>query len=176
MEINKWPILKRESLFKKYGREIEQVDFELPDGSIADFYLKKEENTVCMLAITKNNDVILAKQFRPGPYEVLLELPGGGIEKGESVEDAAARELLEETGYAGKVEFVVQALDCAYSTRRRNCLVVTECEKVAEIQNTTSEQTEVELMTLPEFRKHLRSGQLTDIEIGYLGLDYLNLL
>ena len=176
MEIKKWPVIKKESIFKKYGREIERVDFELPDGSTADFYLKKEEDTVCMLAITKNNEVILAKQFRPGPYEILLELPGGGIEEGELVEVAGARELLEETGYAGNAQFVVRALDCGYSTRRRNCIVITECEKVAEIQNTATEQTEVVLMSLPEFRDHLRSGQLTDIEIGYLGLDYLNLL
>ncbi len=176
MEIKKWPVVSRESIFKKYGREVERVDFELPDGSVADFYLKKEEDTVCILALTKNNEVILAKQFRPGPYEVLLELPGGGIEEGESPEVAGARELLEETGYAGKAEFVVQALDCGYSTRRRNCVAITDCEKVAEIQNTATEKTEVVLMSLSEFREHLRSGQLTDIEIGYLGLDYLGLL
>ncbi len=176
MEFKKWSVVSRQSVFKKYGREIERVDFELPDGSVVDFYLKKEEDTVCMLALTKNQEVILAKQFRPGPYEILLELPGGGIEEGESPEEAGARELLEETGYAGKAELVVQALDCGYSTRRRNCIVITDCEKVGEIQNTATEQTEVVLMSLAEFREHLRSGQLTDIEIGYLGLDYLNLL
>jgi len=176
MEIKKWPVVSRGSIFKKYGREIERVDFELPDGSVSDFYLKKEEDTVCILALTADNKVILARQFRPGPYEVLLELPGGGMEPGESPEMAGARELLEETGYAGKAFFVVQALDCGYSTRKRNCVVVTECEKAAEIQNTASEQTEVVLMSLSEFREHLRSGQLTDVEVGYLGLDYLNLL
>ncbi|MEI9966810.1 MAG: hypothetical protein WDN67_04225 [Candidatus Moraniibacteriota bacterium] len=58
----------------------------------------------------------------------------------------------------------------------RNCFVATDCEKVGEIQNTATEHTEVVLMPLDDFRKHLRSGQLTDIEVGYLGLDYLRLL
>lgn len=176
MEIKKWSVVKRESIFKKYGREIEKVDFELPNGQVADFYIKKEEDTVCILALTKDNEVILAKQFRPGPEEILLELPGGGIDKGETPKEAAERELLEETGYQGKIQFVAKALDCGYSTRHRNCFVATECEKVAEIQNTNTEQTEVVLMPLSDFRDHLRSGQLTDIEVGYLGLDFLSLL
>lgn len=176
MEIKKWPVIKRESAFKKYGREIERVDFELPNGEVADFYIKKEENTVCILALTRDNQVILARQFRPGPEEILLELPGGGIDRGETPLQAAERELLEETGYQGKIQFVTQALDCGYSTRRRNCFVVTDCERMSEIQNTATEQTEVVLMSLDQFRDHLRSGQLTDIEVGYLGLDFLKLL
>ena len=176
MEIKKWPVIKRESVFKKYGKEMERVDFELSDGSVSDFYIKKEKDNVCILALTKESEVILAKQFRPGPEEVLLELPGGGIDPGETPEQAAARELLEETGYKGKIQFVARALDCGYSTMHRNCFVATDCEKVAEIQNTATEQTEVILMPLDEFRLHLRSGQLTDIEVGYLGLDYLGLL
>lgn len=176
MEIKKWPVIKRESVFRKYGKEMERVDFELPDGSVSDFYIKKEKDNVCILALTKENEVILAKQFRPGPEEVLLELPGGGIDPGETPEEAAARELLEETGYKGNIQFVTKALDCGYSTMHRNCFVATDCEKVAEVQNTATEMTEVILMPLEEFRNHLRSGQLTDIEIGYLGLDYLGLL
>ncbi len=31
-------------------------------------------------------------------------------------------------------------------------------------------------MSLEDFRNHLRSGELTDVEIGYLALDHLGLL
>jgi len=55
---------------------------------------------------TKNNEVILAKQFRPGPNEVLLELPGRGIYKEETPEQAIERELLEEAGYKGKAKLI----------------------------------------------------------------------
>lgn len=39
-----------------------------------------------------------------------------------------------------------------------------------------SEFIEIVKMSLSDFRKHLRSGELTDIESGYMGLDFLNLL
>ena len=58
----------------------------------------------------------------------------------------------------------------------RYCFVATDCEKVGEPQNTATEVTEVVLMPLDEFRAHLRSGRLTDVTTGYLGLDYLGLL
>ncbi|MFF3446974.1 NUDIX hydrolase [Streptomyces sp. NPDC002667] len=51
-----------------------------------------------------DDHVLLVEQYRPAVDEVLLELPAGRTEKGETPEETAARELLEETGYvAGKV-------------------------------------------------------------------------
>lgn len=175
-KVTKWKEISRETVFQKYSRKIEKVIYELPGGKKAEFYLKREGPTVCVLGITKNKEIILAKQFRPGPNEILLEIPGGGIEEGETAEQAAARELFEETGYRGKVQLISDAFDCAYSTMHRHCLIATDCEKKTEPQNTDSEITEVELLSLEEFRKLLRSGKMTDVEVGYLGLDYLGLL
>ncbi|MFA5872153.1 MAG: NUDIX hydrolase [Parcubacteria group bacterium] len=175
-KIKKWKELSRELVFQKYGRKIEKVMFELPGGGQSDFYIKREGPAVCVFALTKDNHVILAKQFRPGMEEILLEIPGGRAEVGETAEQAAERELLEETGYKGQVKLFTEAFDCAYSTMRRFCCVATECEKVAQLQNTSTEITETVLLSLDEFRKLLRGGKMTDIEVGYLGLDYLGLL
>ena len=171
-----WKKLSHEIVFQKYSRKIEKSMFRLPNGEEKDFYIKVEGPAVAILAITKNNQVILVRQFRPGPNEIFNEIPGGYIGKEETPEQAAKRELLEETGYRGNVRLITTASDCAYSTMIRYCLVATECEKVAEQKLDKTEFAEVVLMPLNEFRELLRSGKMTDIEVGYLGLDFLGLL
>lgn len=176
MSVEKWEEISREEIFSKWGRSVNLVKFRLPNGKEMDFNLKKEGPYVCALALTKDKKVILAKQFRPGPKEVLMELPGGGVEKNETPEQAIEREILEETGYKGKIQFIGKSHDDAYLELDRSCFVVTDCEKVSEIKGDDTEFIELVVLSLEEFRQLLRSGKMTDIEVGYMGLDFLGLL
>jgi len=170
-----WKKLKQEPIKTGY-RKIIRKTFEMPDGKTAVFDIKDESQVVCVLALTPEKNVLLVQQYRPGPEKILLELPGGGIEAGEAPEQAAARELLEETGFAGDLKAVVSSFECAYSSIERFNFVATDCRKIQDQKLDSTEHIEVIEMSLPDFRRHLQSGQLTDVEVGYLGLDFLGLL
>ncbi len=55
---------------------------------------------VGLVPITDDESAIVIRQFRPPLNGYVVELPAGLCEKGEHPEDAARRELLEETGYS----------------------------------------------------------------------------
>lgn len=152
------------------------VHCELPNSRRGDFYLNDVGSVVCALVLTRKRQVVLTEQYRLGPGAVMRELPGGKVERGELPRHAIAREVLEETGYQGKVRYIVTSNDDAWSRKKRYHFVITEAEKVAQPADYGFEPVKPVLMSLKDFRQHLRSGKLTDVETGYLGLDFLKLL
>ena len=70
------------------------------DGAEATFFVVENPDWVNIIALTKNEEVVLIEQFRHGTEEIILEIPGGMVDAGESHIITAARELAEETGYA----------------------------------------------------------------------------
>jgi ADP-ribose pyrophosphatase len=171
-----WRKLGEAPAFEGRYRRVVAKTFELPSGEQLLFEVKAEEPIVATLALTPEVEVVLVREFRVGTEEFLLELPGGIVDTGEDPATAAARELVEETGYAGVTRVVGSAVDCAYSTRIKHACVATHCRRVRDPERTATEDGEVVLLSLDDFRAHLRSGRLTDVDVGYLGLDALGLL
>ena len=170
-----WQEISRRRAYDGYSK-IDIVDYRQPDGEVRPYDILVGPDTVCVVALTEDGKVILASQYRPGPAKQLLELPGGYIDDGEDPVVAGARELLEETGYAVDTKLVAQSYLMGGATRRRYCCVVTKCRRVGEQELESSEFVDIQLLTLDEFRALLRSGQMTDVDMGYLGLDHLGLL
>ena len=175
MQIQAWQKLREIDIFTNF-RSIFRKTFLLPNGAEADFEIKQEPRTASILALTAHNTVILVQQFRPGPEEILLELPGGGVNPGEDPAQAAARELLEETGYCGDIEPAGSSWHCAYSTMRKYHFVARNCVKVQDQELDELEFIQVIEMPLADFMQHVRSGQMTDVAGAYMGLEKLQLL
>ncbi len=68
-------------------------------GHEHDFYVIESRDWVNVIPLTADGRVVMVKQYRHGTKEVTLEIPGGLLDPGDSPRRAAARELLEETGY-----------------------------------------------------------------------------
>ena len=72
-----------------------------PDGkSEHDFYVLEAGDWINVIPLTDDDEVVMIEQYRHGSGDVTLEIPGGMVDEGETPREAAARELLEETGYS----------------------------------------------------------------------------
>lgn len=93
-----WKKIKEEVAFDSF-RPTHAVTYELPSGAQKTFDIIEFPKAVLILPLDENGDVVIAKQYRPGPEKVCYDLPGGLIDGEDSPEETAERELLEETGY-----------------------------------------------------------------------------
>jgi len=101
MKILKWKTLSSRYLVKEKWATLRVDVCDLKNGVIKDdYYVLEYPNWVNAIAVTKENKVILVRQYRHGGDIISLEVPGGVMDENESPETAIKRELLEETGYS----------------------------------------------------------------------------
>jgi ADP-ribose diphosphatase len=122
------------------------------------FYRIECSNGVLVLAMTRNEEFILVRQFRPALRRSTIEFPAGSIEEGESPEEAAARELLEETGYrAGTLRVLGSGHIMMNRYSGRDYLFMAQdCEVLSKTPEVPDQ--DVLLVSPPEFKALVTSG------------------
>jgi ADP-ribose pyrophosphatase len=73
-----------------------------PEGFEIKRAIVQHAGSAVMMPIDGKKRILLVKQYRLPAQQYLWELPAGRLDPGESVLDAAQRELKEETGYEAK--------------------------------------------------------------------------
>jgi ADP-ribose pyrophosphatase len=171
-----WNLLDEDPAYSGWVT-ITRRSFQMPDGQVSEWDIIDGSRTVAIVARVATGEFLMVRQYRPGPMRILDELPGGYARSGETVEQTATRELLEETGYrAGTAQLIGSTWMTANSSVERFVVLAEGCTKVAEPNFDRDEFGQVLLVDAATFINKVRRGQLTDQGVAYRVLDQLGLL
>ena len=157
MPIKPWKILGSKYLHPRFRLDT----CELPNGNLLEATIFEFRSWANILAITKNRQVVLIKQYRHGVQDVLWEIPGGVVEDSENPLEGVKRELLEETGYTTSHIIQVGKLypNPALQTNTMYCFLALDVEKVNEQNLDDGEDIEVHLVPLDELIAMTKRGE-----------------
>ena len=102
MESPYWQVLRRVTVYDSAWVRVHRDDIRLPDGSMIEGHhvVDVPRAAVGIVPVREDGQVLLIEHYRFITGTIGWEIPAGGINADETVECAAARELMEETGHA----------------------------------------------------------------------------
>jgi ADP-ribose pyrophosphatase len=118
------------------------------------------------MSVTKNNEIILVKQYRHGGKDFFIEVPAGKVDEQEDLESAVMRELLEETGYtsdAAPLKLGSFYTNPAISTNTITTYFIKECYKVSEQKLDLTENIELFVLPIAEFEKMIQENKINHL-------------
>ena len=92
--------ISRETVFAGRVLDVAVEKHQMPDGRQSSFEIIRHPGGAAVLPVLPDGRVLLIRQFRPAIGEMIFEIPAGRLEPGESAQECAGRELIEEVGYS----------------------------------------------------------------------------
>lgn len=100
--------IEGENLYDGKILRLERDKVLLENGNTAYREVVRHNGGACIVPVTKDNEILFVKQYRYPFSKVIMELPAGKLEINEQPEVCAKRELREETGAIGEVEYLTE--------------------------------------------------------------------
>ncbi|MBY0482449.1 MAG: NUDIX hydrolase [Chitinophagaceae bacterium] len=170
MKKMKWNVLESKDIFSENWLKLRKDKCMLPDGRIMDpYYVIEVPSWTNMVIITKDEKIVLVKQYRHASGEITLELPGGLLEKGETPKISAIREMQEETGYvSNEIEFLSQVLsNPALHNNTAYFFLARNAEKMVATHFDPFEDLQLETYTKEELKQLLNEGKIQHgVQVG----------
>jgi ADP-ribose pyrophosphatase len=119
--------------------------------------------SVVVLAVLSDKRIVLIRQYRHATRQYLWELVAGRIDPGETVKEAAARELLEETGYRAKrFRVILDVFPTPGFLEERMYILLAEGLREGKAQPEEDEKIEVRSYQTKELKQMIHKGKLRD--------------
>jgi ADP-ribose pyrophosphatase len=164
MTLDPWKLLSRSTLLETRIFRVLGHRYVSPrTGQDITYSVVDSADWVNVVALDDHDNIILIKQFRVGTAELTIEVPGGMVDAGERPEDAAVRELREETGYRPKavIDLGFVYPNPAIFNNRAYMFLCEGCERVCELSLDEGEDIEVVPTKLTEALEMLRDGRIS---------------
>lgn len=148
-----WKTIFSEYLIKRPWLTARMDKVELPDGRvIPEYYVLEYPDWVNVIAITKDGQFVMERQFRYAAGMTCYEIPCGVADEGETPLEAIQRELMEETGYGGGEWKLLMKLspNPTSMTNMTYCYLATGVEKISDQHLDATEELSVHLMSRDE--------------------------
>ena len=161
-EIKKWTTLESRYIIQRPWLTARVDKVQLPDGRInPEHYVLEYPEWVNVIAITGGGEFVMVRQYRHAMDVVLDELCAGVVEQGEAPIDAARRELIEETGYAGGQweEIMTVGRNPSICDTIPHCDLAQGVERVSDQHLDASEDIAVLLLSRDEIEAMLRENR-----------------
>ena len=158
-----WRVHSNEYLIRRPWCTVRRDSVELPTGVVVpEWYVFEFPDWVNVIAITKEGEFVMISQYRHGVKMTRYELVAGCCEEGESAEQSARRELLEEAGYGGGEwrEFMRTAPNPSNQNNFTTTFLALGVERVGEQQTEASEDIQVHLMSPAQVRELLEGDHI----------------
>ncbi len=162
--IKPWKFLRAEKINSCRVFDLFREEYISPkSGQKHDFYLINSGDWVNVIPLTPEQKVVLVKQYRFGTKDFSLEIPGGMIDPGDTPAQAARRELLEETGYAGDEPILLGMVhpNPAIHTNRCFTYLIKNATYRQLPQQDSTEDIEVQTVPLSAIPHLIATGQIT---------------
>ena len=135
-------------------------------GREGEFYLLEANDWINVIAITTDNQLVLVEQYRHGTDEFELEIVGGMLDGNETPQEAAIRELREETGYEITSDSIVEELGSAltnpaFLNNRCHMFLITNVKQSGQQAFDEHENIIVHLAPLEEMDELVQSGKIS---------------